>query len=130
MSGALILLCCGCGSGADRPAGAGRAFLDEKKEVPPRLEWNREVTSRAGGTMSFRVTSEGPFSVTVVTARAYNALKAGNKAFDKADILLTLNVKGATHEGQVTIPAGSSYFIIENHTDRKVQMHLQCFEPK
>ena len=42
-------------------------FLDAKKQVPSRREWNKEVGSRQGGAISFRVTSQGPFAVTVVT---------------------------------------------------------------
>jgi hypothetical protein len=122
----VMLLAAGCGPGA----GAGKPFLDEKKEVPPHLEWNREVTSRNGGTISFRVTSQGPFAVTVVTEKGYKAMQRGDKkAFDKADVLLTLDVKEGTHEGKVTLPAGSSYFIIENQTDKKAEIHLQCFPP-
>ena len=122
---AFVLICIGCRSGT-----AGKAFLDEKKEIPPHLEWNKEVTSRNGGTISFRVESQGPFAVTVVTDKGYKAMLAKNKSgFNKADVLLTVDSKENTHEGKVTIPAGSSYFIIENQTDKKVEMHLQCFPP-
>ncbi|MGO8751256.1 MAG: hypothetical protein ACLQNE_35360 [Thermoguttaceae bacterium] len=40
-------------------------FLDAKKQVPSRREWNKEVVARQGGAISFRVTSQGPFAVTV-----------------------------------------------------------------
>ncbi len=42
-------------------------FLDAKKQVPSRREWNKEVVSRQGGAISFRLTSQGAFAVTVVT---------------------------------------------------------------
>src|SRR5437016_1166319 len=54
-----------------QPTGTGTPFLDQKKEVGPHLEWNREVTSRSGGTFNFRVTSQGPFSVTIITDKGY-----------------------------------------------------------
>jgi hypothetical protein len=103
-------------------------FLDQQKEVPPRLEWNREVVSKRGGTFSFRITSEGPFSVLVVTARGYQALQSKDRAsFQKEDVLLNVDSKGPMLESEVTIPAGSSWFIIENQTDKAVRMHLQCY---
>jgi hypothetical protein len=128
--GVLILLSSGCGSGTSNSPITGKPFLNEKKELEPRQEWNREVISRSGGTISFRVASQGPFAVTVVTAKGYQALKGDDpKALDKADVLLTVDSKGPTHEGKVTLPAGSSYFIIENQADKKAEVHLQCFPP-
>jgi hypothetical protein len=118
----LVLFCIGCGQ--------GKPFLDEKKEVAPHLEWNREVSAKKDGTISFRVESQGPFAVTVVTDKGYKAMKAGNKkGFDKTDVLLTIDSKENAYEGKVTLPAGSSYFIIENQSDKKVEFHLQCFPP-
>ncbi len=105
-----------------------RAFLDEKKQVPAGLEWNREVTSRVGGKIKFRVDSQGPFAVTVVTGPAHKALMAGDKKpLSQSDLLLTVDSKGPTHEGTVTIPAGGSYFILENQAGKPVEFHLQCF---
>jgi hypothetical protein len=143
---AIILSCEGCGSGTNqtpRPSTSGasapgtgapapgKAFLDERREVPPHLEWNREVTSSQGGPFSFRVDSQGPFSVTVVTDRGYKALKAGDqKGFQKTDVLLTVDSQGPTYEGKVTVPAGSAHFIIENQAAKKVEFRLQCFAPK
>jgi hypothetical protein len=121
----LVLICVGCGSGT---SAGNKAFMDEKKEIPPHLEWNREVVSRSGGAIKFRVTSQGPFAVTVVTDKGYKAMMAKNKGgFTKTDILLTVDSKENTYEGKVTIPAGSSYFIIENQSDKKVEFHLECF---
>jgi hypothetical protein len=76
---ALVLLGSGCKSGTGPSAGPGKPFLDEKKQVPAHLEWNREVTSRTGGTITFRVTSQGPFAVTVVTGKGYQALQGGRQ---------------------------------------------------
>ena len=126
---AILLVCCGCRKGTNPAGSSGKAFLDEKKQVPARVEWNREVVARKGGTIAFRVSSQGPFAVTVVTANAYQAMKAGNrKGFQKSDVLLTLDVKENSYDGKVTLPPGSCYFIIENQTDKSVDMHLECFE--
>src|SRR5262245_14069684 len=136
-AGAAVLLLAGCSSQTGTPTGAsgagrppGQAFLDQKKSVPARKEWTREVTSRSGGTFTFRVSSQGPFAVTVVTDKGYKALQGGGRnALGKDDILLTLDSKEATMERPVTVAAGSSWFIIENQTDREVEIHLQCFAP-
>jgi hypothetical protein len=121
-------LCCGCGSGST--PGGGKAFLDQKKQIGPRLEWNREVTSKSGGTISFRVTSQGPFGVTVVTDKGYKAVQGSNrKALNKEDVLLTADSKESTYEGNVTLPPGSSWFIIENQSAKNAELHLQCFAP-
>src|SRR6516225_4052908 len=81
----VVVLLGGCGSKSSNPMGggggpgAGQAFLDQKKEVPARKEWTREVTSRSGGTFTFRIASQGPFAVTVLTDKGYKALQSGNR---------------------------------------------------
>jgi hypothetical protein len=103
--------------------------MDAKRQVPPRLEWNRDILSRSGGTLTFRVTSQGPFAVTVVTDKGYQSLQGGSQqAFDKRELLLTLDSRETSMEGRVTVPAGRSWFIIENQTNKNVEMHLQCFD--
>jgi hypothetical protein len=114
-------------AGPAAPQGASpMPFLDQKKQVPPQQEWTREIASRRGGTISFRVTSQGPFAVTLVTGRGYQALVNG-AALSKEDGLLSLDCKGPSHEGKVTVPPGSSWFILENHTNQAAEMHLECF---
>jgi hypothetical protein len=132
----LGLLCGGCSSGTNKSSGggeasgSGKAFMDVKRQIPPRLEWNRDLFSRSGGTLTFRVTSQGPFAVTIVTDKAYQAMQRGDrKAFSKEDVLLTIDSKEPSFDGKVTVPAGRSWFIIENQTEKKVEMHLQCFAP-
>ena len=92
----IVLPCGGCGTEprhvattgkpsarANEPAGSvrtatatgprpqGKAFLDDKRVVGPHVEWNREVSTRTGGTILCRVSSAGPFAVTVITGQAY-----------------------------------------------------------
>src|SRR5262249_24324357 len=99
-------------------------------EIVPQQEWNREVTSRNGGTIAFRVESQGPFAVTVVTDRGYKALVGGNaSAIKKEDMLLTIDSTEPTLERDITIPPGSSWFIIRNDINQKAEIHLQCFPP-
>jgi hypothetical protein len=107
------------------PRSSSKTFLNQTKKVPARREWTREVNSRNGGAISFRVASQGPFAVTIVTDQAFKALQSG-KAPDKSDLLLTIDSPEATYPGKVTIPAGSSWFIIENQTDKEVEFRLEC----
>jgi hypothetical protein len=132
----IVMLCGGCSSGTTKPGGkdtesaSGKTFMDVNKQVPPRLEWNRDISSRSGGTFSFRVTSQGPFSVIVVTDKGYQAIQGNNrKAFDKEDVLLTVDSVEPSLDGKVTVPAGRSWFIVKNQTDKQVDMRLQCFAP-
>ncbi len=114
-----------------QPAAKELTFLDERKTVGPKLEWNREVKSQTGGAFTFRIISQGPFSVTIVTERGYRALQSGNQAaFKKEDMLLTFDSKQPQVERSITVPPGSSWFIIENQLDRSAEIHLQCFTPK
>lgn len=104
--------------------------LDQKKQIGPWLEWNREVTSKNGGTINFRVTSQGPCRVTVVTDEGYKAVQGGNrKTFNKEDVLLATDSKESMYEGWVTLSPGSSWFIIENQTAKNVELHLQSLAP-
>ncbi len=117
----------GTGS-ASGPRHSGKAFLDQKQQVPPHLEWDREVTSRDGGTISFRVTFQGPFAVIVVTDQARKALQSGyQEPLNKSDILFTTDSKQPTYAGTVTVPPGTAWFIIENRADTAVELHLECF---
>src|SRR5262245_49422533 len=50
-----VLLGGGCSSKADKPGGAGKAFMDQTKQVPPRMEWNQDFFARSAGTITFRV---------------------------------------------------------------------------
>ena len=72
------------------------------------------------------MTSDGPFAVTVITDKGYKAIKMG-KTLTKQDLLPTVDSKDPRFEGKATVPAGSSWFIIENQTDKNVTIHLQCF---
>ena len=126
---ASLMLCCGYGSIFDIAFSASNPFLDQKKVVPPRMEWSREIVSKNGGSFTFRVSSQGPIGVTLITARGYKAsIERNDKAFKKEDVILTVDSKNGQYKGYVTVPAGSSWFIIENQTDKEVEIHLQCFE--
>ena len=102
-------------------------FLDQTKEVDPGREWLREVSSRKGGAMAFRVESQGKFAVSVVTDTGLKAIQGGSGPTQQ-DLLMTADSKGNSYEGKVTLPVGSSWFIIENRTGQKVNLRLVCSE--
>jgi hypothetical protein len=138
--GVFVIFCTGCRQDAqdtkprdtseekaDVPA--GKPFLDKKKRIPAGLEWNTNVTSKNGGKFTFRVESQGPFAVTVVTEAGYQAVKNKDKNVKKSDILFTVDSKENTYEGKVTVPPGTSWFIIENQANKEVEFRLQCLAP-
>jgi hypothetical protein len=131
LSWALVLLFCGFGTILGMDDSARKTFLDQKKTVPPRREWVREVLSRKGGSFNFKVSSQGAIGVTIVTDKGYKVIIGGDKKSLNMveDVLLTVDSKDGVFEGRVTVPAGSSHFIIENQTDNEVEIHLQCFIP-
>jgi hypothetical protein len=66
--------------------------------------------------------------VTLVTDRAYQSFKTGQKNIDKTDLLFTEDLKGARQlERTVTVPFGSSWFVIENQANQPAEIHLECF---
>ena len=80
---------------ASEPPAPGRAFVDERRQVPAGLEWNQEVGSRTGGAITFRVDSQGPFGFTVVSGEAHKAMMAGVKRqMTKADVMLIADSEG------------------------------------
>lgn len=110
---------------------SGGPLLNETKQIGPRQEWVREVVSPDGGDFTFEVTSKGPFAVRVMTEKGNPASKANEKtSVGGGSILLTIRSQGPTHEGRVSLPAGSSSFIIENLTDKTVDIQLRCFPVK
>jgi hypothetical protein len=123
----------GPADGFPRPKGPGgnppgRPFLDKTYTVPSRLEWNTDFNSTSGGTISFRVSGQAPFGVTVVTDAAYQALqKKNSKTISKTDVILIADAIDNVYEGKVTVPPGRSWFILENRTGKEVEFHLECF---
>ncbi|QJW96578.1 hypothetical protein [Frigoriglobus tundricola] len=109
----------------ESPAGRS-AFLDKTKQVPPRLEWNTDITSNKGGEVTFRVSCAAPVGITVVTDKGYKAV-TGKGKINKSDVLLTVDAKPPSYEGRVVVPAGTSWFIIENQSGAAASIRLECF---
>lgn len=110
---------------APAPRPKAPAFLDQTREVDPGQAWSREVVSKRGGAIDFRVESQGSFSVSVLTDTGYRAVQAGSGPL-QADLLMSADAKGASYEGKVTLPAGQSWVIIENRSGKKAPIHLVC----
>lgn len=117
----------GCGENANNPPPAGRVFLDDKKAVGSGLEWSRDITSKKGGEITFRVASQGPFVVNILTDQAYKSIMRNDrKSFKKEGVLLTFKSKETTYEGRVTLPPGTSWIMIKNEATESATIHLQC----
>jgi hypothetical protein len=111
---------------AAEPKKEAKPFLDEKKAVGPGQEWLREVVSRQGGRVAFRVQAPGPFSVFVVTDRGYKAIQAKGP-IQKQDVLTMIDSQESVVEGSVRLPPGSSWWIVENRGPRAGEFRLQCY---
>ena len=120
-------------SKADESSESRDTFLDERWQTPPRIEWNKDIIARSGGTFTFRVTSQGLFSVLVVTDELREAIFQDSELEDslirEGLLLFVDSIDSLSYEGEVTVPAGRSWFIIENLSDQTVEFHLQCFKP-
>jgi hypothetical protein len=116
---AVTLTVIGCGN----PPGT---YVDESMDVPPGLEWSRQIVSHLGGRIDFKVESEGPFSVTLLTDRGYQAAKKRDKdAASPEDLLFTIDSSGESVEQTVTLPEGSSWFVILNRAEQTTRVSLQ-----
>jgi hypothetical protein len=122
-----LLVGCGAG-GADKPESEPAAFVDQKKQVPPGREWHREVRTDKAGRVTFRISSHGPLGVTVVADRSFKAMAAGKReAVRPEDLVFAIDTPGPTYTSVIRLPAGSSWFMIENRSDRTAEIRLECF---
>ena len=107
---------------------ADASFLDQKKTLKPAQEWNREVVCKTSGTMRFKVTSEGPFSVSVLSEKAYKALlKRDMDTFKKEGFVFTVDSKEKVLERSLQLKAGSYWFIVRNNLKQEAEVRLECF---
>jgi hypothetical protein len=110
---------------------AEQAFLKQTKTVPPRLEWSREIVANTNGLFRFVVKSPEPFGVTLITGEAYKDLVAGKKKrLSKEDVLHTSDCRPPSFEKTLMLKRGNYYFILENQSDKKVDIRLECFGEK
>lgn len=106
-------------------------FLKESKSVPARREWDREIVSRAGGTVRFRVSCPRPFGVSIIADEALQDLKRGvKKRLGKEDVALTVDCREPSLERTLKLGKGSWHFIIENQSDQVAEVRLECWQVK
>jgi hypothetical protein len=107
-------------------------FLQQEKEVPPGLEWSREIVARATGSIRCNIRSLPPFAITLVTDRAFQATKRHDiTGIAKSDLLLAVDVTAPEWEREIQLPdAGSYWFIIENRTSGVSKINLRCSAPR
>jgi hypothetical protein len=106
-------------------------FIDQKRTIGPWLEWNREIIARRAVTLRCRIESQAPMAVTLVADRTYQAIQQRDRsAMKREDTVITID-PGPVFERDLAVPrAGSYWFIVENQSDREVEMHLQCSAPR
>jgi len=104
------------------------AFLDQKKAVPAKLEWNREITLRKSAPIRFRVTSTARFSVLIVTDKGYQAVQKNRPdQMTKQDMFYDADPRTEPLEETIMMPAGSSWIMIKNESKAESEVHLECF---
>ena len=87
--------------------------------------------TKQGGAIRFRVSSAERFGVTLITDQAFKDLRSGvKKRLGKEDLLLTLDSRQPSLERTITLKPGSYRFILENQSDKKVEMKLECSEAR
>src|SRR5262245_50454719 len=100
--GTLALACAACGKkeppdegnsqGPAPPAGAGAELLKSSKDVAqgPGGAWVRHLDTTKDGDVVFKVTSEGPCTVTLITKRGHQVMqRKGKDALPKSEVLFT-----------------------------------------
>lgn len=104
------------------------AFLDQTKQVPPGLEWNRQIMLRKAGGIRLRVTSTQKFSVLIVTDKAFQGIEKNqlNKV-TKADLLFDADPRTEPLEQIVELPAVSCWIMIKNESKTAAETHVECF---
>ncbi len=112
--------------GLKEPAAGLSVLLDKTKRLPPRIEWHSDIAPKTGGEVTFRVSCAAPVGITVVTDKGHMAIK-GKEQFDRSDMLLIVDAKPPSYEGRVVVPAGTSWFIIENQSEAVASIRLECF---
>jgi hypothetical protein len=115
---------------ASGAASSVRPFIDEKFVVKPSDMWHREIKAPRAGTIRFRVEAKTPFFVYVVTNHGHEVLNGANpNSIKQEDLLFKQNSDGHTMEDRVSLPPGSSWFLIESASNKEMEVHLECFRP-
>jgi hypothetical protein len=108
-------------------------FLDGTRNVPAQKDWNRQILPKAGGNISFRITSQGPFTAMIVTDKVYQSIQRRDdqtikEEKEKGGLILFVDSKESILERTVSLPASVTWIVINNQTDQPVEMRLQCYD--
>ena len=109
-------------------AAAPQVLVDQTENTAAGIPWAKDIVLGRPATIGFHLTSQGRFAVTVVTDKAYQALqRSDEKALAKRDFLFMRESQGLEMDGRLAVPAGTSWFFIENRSDAPVDFHLKCY---
>lgn len=123
----LLLILCVIGCSKSGGSASTKPFLEQTKPgVLPKQSWTREIGSVKGGLIRFRVEAPGPYALILLTGPAFQTVQSGQKP--SPDGVLHNSDQTGTYEGTVTVPAGSSWFLIENSSATPVDIKLTCWE--
>mgnify|MGYP001445250651 CR=1 FL=1 len=105
-----------------------KPFLEQTKMIPSLKEWPREVTSKKGGTIHFITKSEAKLSILVIADRTFKALiNSNDSGIVKSDFLFNTKTPKGKFKSTITIPKGSSHFVIQNLSKEDSEVTLVCF---
>ncbi len=105
-----------------------KPFLDQKKILQPKQEWVREVTCKKAGPLVFKVSGSGPFSVTILTDAAYQALVQKDTAtLRKHGMVLSKDSSEPELVNAIRVEPGNYHFILRNGKTVGSELRLQCY---
>jgi hypothetical protein len=100
--------------------------FDEKKEMLPKQEWNRDINVKVKSTFDVVITSKSPKNLMLIADRSYQAmLKNDDKDMHKEDLILDTSLKEGETNTRVTLEAGHYWFIVRNDGKEKLTVQMQ-----
>jgi hypothetical protein len=111
-------------TGPDEP---GKPLVDQRRQIPAGKEWNHPIALAKAGTRSIKVEGKGPISILLLADRSYQALmKNIPGGMNRKDVILDIRSPGSSYVGEVKVPQGTAWFIIENQSGQAADFHLVC----
>jgi hypothetical protein len=100
--------------------------FDEKKELLPKQEWNRDINVKVKSTCDVVITSKSPKNLMLIADRSYQAmLKNDDKDIHKEDLILDTSLKEGETKTRVNLEAGHYWFIVRNDGKEKLTVQMQ-----
>lgn len=105
-------------------------FLNEKRLVPARAEWNREIVVAVNSRVAVAIASSDAKGLIVIKTEAHEAMLA--KRFEDVDKQRDVIVVADSREPQLrrvfTVSPGSYTIMVENRSNEAREMYLRCYQ--